>query len=73
MFRKNADAKIPDKAVSYNEEVKDVVKQVLKIDNEEKITIHQLYKAGKLKLINDHEEPDMEPSDYFDEYFMIND
>ena len=44
-----------------------------KIDNEEKITIHQLYKAGKLKLINDHEEPDMEPADYFDEYFMIND
>jgi len=26
-----------------------------------------------LKLINDHEEPHMEPGDYFDEYFVIND
>ena len=44
-----------------------------KIENEEKTTIHQLYKAGKLKLINDHEEPDMEPADYFDEHFIIDD
>ena len=44
-----------------------------KVESEEKNTIHQLYKSGKLKLINDHEEPHMEPGDYFDEYFVIND
>ena len=44
-----------------------------KVESEEKNTIHQLYKSGKLKLINDHEEPNMEPRDYFDEYFVIND
>ena len=41
--------------------------------NEEKTAIHQLYKAGKLKVINDHEEPGMEPADYFDEHFIIDD
>ncbi len=44
-----------------------------KMENEEKITIYHLYKSGKLKLINDDEDPQMEPSDYFDEYFIIND
>jgi len=44
-----------------------------KMENEEKSMIYQLYKSGKLKLINDDEDPHMEPSDYFDEYFIIND
>ena len=40
-----------------------------KIEHEEKITVYRLFKAGKLKLVNDEEECTMEPCQYFDEYF----
>ncbi len=44
-----------------------------KMEHEEKIAIYQLYKAGKMKILNDDEDPNMDPSEYFDEFFMIND
>ena len=40
-----------------------------KLEQEEKITVYRLFKAGKLKLVNDEEECTMEPCQYFDEYF----
>ena len=40
-----------------------------KIEHEEKNTVYRLFKEGKLKLIDEGEECDMEPCQYFDEYF----
>ena len=37
VFRQNAAKKIPDATISYKEEVKDVVKEILKSDTVEKL------------------------------------
>ena len=44
-----------------------------KLEQEEKTYIYRLFKSGKLKLMNDEDNPTMEPTEYFDEYFFIKD